>query len=491
MADDIATRTPDHSASNEHLNSDSDGSPDSRAARRRVGMKVGGLAILEQGTKGVTNLASIATIGRWCGTDDLGVFALGLTIVFLAQSIQEALITTPFTLFNIRYSDARKRSYRGTCLLCHLALAGTAMLSLLAGGVVLYCVAAPEWLVTIVLSTAFVVPAWLLRELVRRFALAEFDLRAALTISVLVAVVQLTLLVTILCSGYLSVATAFLSVFIGNGLVSAAWLWWQRSSITISASDFWPAVQQNWEQGKWLLSAQGVASISRNAVPWIVVGQLGTGATGVFAACDAVLRFANPVITALTNVFTPGVAHAFAEGGRERVRAFVGRMTLMLVAIMSVFCLIVTVCGDWLLLVVLSEQIPGAAQTLTILTLAMATARLALGPLHGLMALERADVCVRADALECIVTLTMALLLIGTWGITGVAVAVLCGGVTLSFAMTWAYLEVDTNLSKGSNATGRPQGGSQDGAQRPTTSTIVPCMPDLAGNCAVETDVAS
>ncbi len=418
-----------------------------RAGKSKVGV-LAGLAIAEQGIKGVANLLSIMAVGRWCGTEELGVFALGLTIVFLTQSIQESVITTPYTLFSVRYRGEERKQYRGSCLLSHFVLSGVAFVLLLGTGLIMYLVAAPEWLTCIVLSTSLIVPAWLLREMERRFLLAEFNLPAALLISVGVAAIQLISLVAMWYFGHLTVATAFLSVFIANALAAGIWLAWNFRLFQFSVANFWQTVERNWQQGKWLSASKAVSSIGTQAIPWIVVANLGMEATGIFAACDSVLRFANPVIVALTNIVTPSVALAFVEGGRAHVRSLVVKTSVLMFVLMTIFCVVIAVFGEALLHLLLGAVPAGAGDALVVLTLATAAARLSLGPSHGLMVLERTDVCLRADTLECVVKLAAALSLVGMWGVMGAAAADLAGGVTLTIVMTVAYLKVDNHFDR-------------------------------------------
>ena len=118
----------------------------------------------------------------------------------------------------------------------------------------------------------------------------------------------------------------------------------------------------------------------------------------------------------------------YADGGNAEVRRVVWKTTVFLAVAMSVICLGLALFGDFALQILYDgEEYAGHGLIITLLAVATLAGTFSFAADHGLWVIERPDInfMVRAGGLA--ITLTVSFLLIGKWGIVGVAVARLLG----------------------------------------------------------------
>src|SRR6266480_3797442 len=71
------------------------------------------LALIDCVIVGGVNFLTILLLGRIAGPEDLGKFALVMTVYYLLLAVQEALITMPYTVFGVRLKHVRQLQYSG------------------------------------------------------------------------------------------------------------------------------------------------------------------------------------------------------------------------------------------------------------------------------------------------------------------------------------------------------------------------------------------
>ena len=126
------------------------------------------LAIFDQAAVSGTNFLTVVLVGRACGQEELGYYSLGVTILVLLVSVQESLVTAPYTVFRERLRGWRRNEYAGRVLVQQGVLALLAAVGLAAmvglSGVVHR---------DMTLIVAAVVPLVLLRDFCRRLGFAH------------------------------------------------------------------------------------------------------------------------------------------------------------------------------------------------------------------------------------------------------------------------------------------------------------------------------
>jgi len=396
-------------------------------AKLRTHARRNGYALADQVIVGGMNFLTMILVGRIAGAHQLGLFALGFTIVLLVVALQESIITTPATIFGPRMSGHQRRRYFGVSLLLQAILSlivGTTLFS--AAGVVSFSLGDAEMTAGLAVL-ALVIPFWCLREFCRRLAFAQLNARSVLALDVTVAVVLATGLTALIATGRLTAATAFAATGVATCGGTLVWLARHRREFRIARSELLPALKRNWITGKWILMGQTTSIATGESLPWIIAGMLGTEATGAFAACRAIFRVINPVVVTVSNLLTPYAAHAYADGGQQQVDRVVRKAVLGLGALMAAFFLFLTAFGGHVLGILFGNAYADYRLVLTILAAGQFALLIRMGPARGLLVVDRPQLGVVAELLGSLIVLGAAVPLIVWWGLYGAAGSFLIG----------------------------------------------------------------
>lgn len=400
------------------------------------------LALADQLMVGVTNFLTILMLGRLAGPDALGIFALIMTVFYLILAVQESLITIPYTIYCTRLKGLRHLQYSGAAL-CQTAVWAACVSAVLATmAAILYVVGGHPTLDGVLAAASFAAPMLLLREFARRYLFARMHLIRVMTMSIVSAVAQVGALCVFAYFGQLSDPTALIAVGIGAGVGALGWLWLGHEAFRFHRARWTCFVRWHWKFGRWLLASQGTSILAGNTMPWLVVVWLGPSATGVFAACDSILRFSNPIIVGMTNVLTPRVAIGLNDGGRAEMRRIVFNTTIVLGLFLVGFCLFLAVAGEWLLNRSFGSEYSAYWVTLVVLGVSQLISKMSLAPGRGLLALERTNILLRAEVAGFVVSLLAAMLLVPAYGILGAAVSLVLGSVAITTVTVGIYLAV-------------------------------------------------
>ena len=288
------------------------------AVRRRLAADGAGRACSRSSTKG-WSAAPISSprliIARTCSQDELGVYALAWTVVLFLAAVQGNLITVPYTMYCHRRSGEALAEYAGSTLAHQMLTSLAAVACFLGLNVLLSLGFGPEGLRPAAWVLLGVIPFLLLREYARRFTFAHLALATAITIDVVVAVLQVGSLLVLRRLGLLSAAAAY--GVMGAACAVACLCWWLLDSqpMRFSAARFFADWRRNWSFGRWALTE-----------PTDGPGR-STSCPGSWRRSAARRRPANwpparrwsvsPTCSswALNNLLMPKAARAFANGG--------------------------------------------------------------------------------------------------------------------------------------------------------------------------------
>jgi len=403
----------------------------------------GVLALVDQAVFSGSNFLTTVVIGRFCGLDQLGVYSLAFAVLVFLAVIHESLIWTPYTIYSHRLKRDEQPEYAGTVLIMQglFTLAGicvvVTMASALSAGI------GPVGLAPVMWVLAAAAPCYLLRELIRRLLLARLEVTKVLGIDILVAVVQFGGFITLYWLGGLSAATACGAVGIACLVISVGWLATTARRLVIRPRNVGSHLRRHWSFGRWICASQMADSAHNYALHWLLAVALGTAATGVFAACSSLVLIFNPLILGIGSVLVPRAAQVYADGGNSEVRRVVWKTTAFLAAAMAVICFGLAIFGDTALeLLYDGQEYAGHGLIITLLAVATLAGTFSFAADHGLWVIERPDInfIVRAGGLAT--TLTVAFLLVGTWGVAGVAIARLLGMSVASAAQCTAFVRL-------------------------------------------------
>jgi O-antigen/teichoic acid export membrane protein len=398
------------------------------------------LALIDQVIVGGGNFVTLLLLGRLAGAENLGLFALVMTVFYLLMTVQESLVTLPYTIVVAKLNGPRHLQCSGAALTqsaVWAALVGIT-LAVIAGS--LYWFGENEQIVEIVAAFALVAPIFLIREFTRRFLFARMRLSRVLVMSAAGATTQIAALGLLASSGNLSAATALYAMGCGSAVAAFGWLWLSRGEFHFRRARSTYFVMKNWVLGRWIVASQATNVVASNMMLWLIAFWLGPTATGVFAACDSILRVANPIIMSLNNVLTPWTAIGFHNGGQARLNRIVWKATALLCLFLLGFTLIVSTIGGWILKNSFGSAYAEAWATLIVLAVNQLVAKSSLATGRAMLVLERPDINLMADVAGFATSLIIAPLLLPLYGILGGACALLAGSIAMSGVNIAAYL---------------------------------------------------
>ncbi len=399
------------------------------------------MALADQGVVSATSLLTTIIIGRFCGSEGLGLFALGVSLLLLSTAAQSSLVSTPYTVF-------RKRSagridplhHAGGSLIGGLLLAGglTLLAVLVAGGLQWGAEAASVR----VLAWAVVlcIPCFLAREFARRFEFASFSMRNALLIDCSVAVLQLGMLLLFALQGWLTsangialIAAACLSVFL-------VWAIRRRGSFRLRGVPIRSAIKHDWLFGRWLFADQLMAIAQLYVMHWLLSFLIGPAAAGVLAACASIANLANPILLGVGNYLGPRFAETVSLHSRRTTVRLYWETTGLLMLGAGIFSGVAIVFGSELLWLFYRDPAYaafGSVVALLAMRLVMAIPTVAAN--HAVVAMESPRGSAMATVVGLLTILILAFPLISTYQVLGAAIALVVGTAVESVCLLWVF----------------------------------------------------
>jgi O-antigen/teichoic acid export membrane protein len=400
------------------------------------------LALIDQFIVAGVNFITILLLGRLAGPDSLGMFALVLSVYYLFLALQESLITVPFTMLSVQLKGVRRLQYSGAALCQSAALSALVAGCLILAAATVLVVGGDASLARVIAVFGIVSPLWLIREFGRRYLFSQLQVTKVMVTSIVGGCIQLVVLCILGYSGNLSAVTALVAVGVGSGIVGFGCLWFSRAEFRFNRRRWPQFAQKNWMMGRWLIACQAMDIIAQGAIPWLIWFWLGPVATGIFAACDTIIRFANPVITSLNNLFVPRIAHGFNDGGKVELNRLVWKATALLAIFLTTFCILLALAGEWFLSRSFGTTYMGYSATLVVLGISQLVGRCGIGlaPAAALWLLQRANIILLAIIAGFVASLAVTPVLLPHYGSLGAALALLCGNLVYSALIVGNYV---------------------------------------------------
>ncbi|NOY42708.1 MAG: oligosaccharide flippase family protein [Planctomycetes bacterium] len=414
---------------------------------RSLNVRLGGFAVLDQAIVGGTNFLTTILVGRLCGTSELGLFALAMTIWYLILAFLESMITSPFTVFVHRLEDENRTTYAGSAIAHVMSLAVLATTILALGAALLYWFEYTRFSVVIA-SLAVTLPFRLLRHFARRFHYASLNLNLALVLDISVATLQISAMLTFYWLGLLSAAGAFLAVGAAYALVLLFWWIQQKKLFSVRRNLIFADFLKNWTLGRWLVASQISMIVAAYSLPWVIAIAIDESQTGIYSACATLVCLGAPLLVAVQNVLTPQSASAFAEQGLAGLRRVVKKATLGLALGMGCFAIFLAIAGDLLVRLFFGADYGGQQTVITLLVIAELVYALTLGAATALTVLERTDLLFRSHLVGVLVTLTIAITFVGKYGLLAAATAQFAGTTIGSAIALLCYRNIVGNMKE-------------------------------------------
>ena len=402
----------------------------------------GFLAVFDQGLVSGLSFATSALIANFCGRAELGVAHLALTLVFLLANIQGELVSAPYTVYRGRKRGANLHAYSGSMLAHQFLLSIVGLLAI--GGLLIGTRLGfgPTGMATALGTLLLISPLCLLQVFLRHFAFAAFQFRLAATMDVCAVVVQLTALALLAAAGHLTVVTAFAAMGLAAAVACACWFIVQPEPLRFVASRLWPHWRENWQFGRWALSSHLIGCAGTYVLPWLLAVVHDESATGLLAGCGKLSALAATFVLGVAHFLTSKAVAAFAEGGPRKLQRVLLAIGTVFVLGVGLFCGIVWVSGDWLLVTLFGADFTGAMPVALILSLSVLLNSIAIIGGNGLWAVRRPQANLISDVAALVATLTVAGLLVENLGALGIAWASLAGGAVGAVVRTATLLVI-------------------------------------------------
>ena len=170
---------------------------------------------------------------------------------------------------------------------------------------------------------------------------------------------------------------------------------------------------------------------------WLVAFLVGPVQTGIYAACQTLLLFTNPVILGFGNLLGPRIAQAYTSGGKKEVLRITNRGVIVLTLCMAFYSMILFVAGDALAVMIFGREYAGHGLVIAIMGLCAVAWGLNTAVSNGLAAIERSDVILHGTLVGFVAMMITSIPLVLVWEILGAAVAMVIGAFAKS---AWNYV---------------------------------------------------
>jgi O-antigen/teichoic acid export membrane protein len=415
----------------------------------------GSWAMADQATVSAANFLTTVVIGRLAGPEELGLYSMAFSAVVWILAFQETLVSLPYTVLSARLTPAARTLYAGSSLVHTAGLAMVASIGLALAWLGSTLVVGWQPAAGMLSVLAIIVPVLLLRDFIRRLLFAHLEHSSAARLDIVVTALQLSGLGMVAWAGSMSARSAWVVVGLSSGAVGAIWLFAHRRLLEARRDAVREDWRRNWTFGRWGFASRILGNINSDiTMVWVVAALLGTQATGVFAACMAIVAFSNPFVIGMSLYLTPAICQAFVDRDDAARRRVVAWVTLVMGACMGAFCVAAWLYGDAVMVTVYGAGYEGYHATVTVLAATVFATVLAHGPGTALLALDRPELNFRASVAGMVVTVPAVAVLAVPLGPTGVAWGLLLGHLAdsglragmflwLTGGGTWRYADAD------------------------------------------------
>jgi O-antigen/teichoic acid export membrane protein len=398
----------------------------------------GGITLADQSLVSGTNFLTTVLIGRLCGPAELGIYSVSFTLVVVLGTMLQALVAVPYTVFVQRLQDPQRSEYSGGVLVHCAILSVLAMLGL--GGLALALErSGAATLAPAIWVLSATIPFLSLREFCRRMAFAHMQLTTVFIFDAAAVALQLTGLGILVLTGRLSAVSGFALVGLCCAVVSGVWLYSIRDRFSLRAAHVRQAWRQNWKFSKWVVVEHTAAILNTNVMQWLLAAMLGTAATGLFAACAAILNVFNPIALGINNILMPRIAVALSERGPGEVRRVVRKATLAMVAVTALFCGTILIFGTDFMRLLYGAKYAGQESIIRILALDMLVQSLGSPSAYGLWAFERSRTLFFVRLIRIAVAVPLVVCLIPYLGAVAAAWGLLSGNIAGTIITWWLH----------------------------------------------------
>jgi O-antigen/teichoic acid export membrane protein len=410
------------------------------------------ISLADQAVASATNFLTGIIIARTCSKEQLGLYMLGFSLVFLMTDFQTSLITTPYMVYAPRLKGRAHALYTGSTLIHQLAFCLITMLGVACGAFAVSRGMGPRGLGPVLWALCVVIALIMLREHARRVSFARLRLMTAFLFDTSIAVGQLSGLLLLARFGLLSASRAYWVIGSVCGIAVLCWLWADRECYLPQMSESIADFKKNWVFGKWVFASGLVWAVSMNLYSWFLAYFHGTASVGMWAACMGVVSVGNPALLGIQNFVGPKIAHVYATEGPWALRRWVLKISALIALPLSLLCLVLVFEGGRVVTLLYGRQYAGNGIVVTVLALNLLIAASAFSFSRALMAIERADLDFLVNFAALFMMVTLGFWLVRAFGPLGAAFGLLAANFVTSAVRAGAFLRLPLLISEGQGA---------------------------------------
>jgi O-antigen/teichoic acid export membrane protein len=410
------------------------------------------ISLADQAVASATSFATGIILARTCSKDELGLYMLGSSLIFLVTDFQTSLITTPYMVYAPRLKGRAHALYTGSTLIHQLVFCLITMIAVAGGAIALSHGLGPHGLAPVLWALSVVIALIMLREHARRVSFARLKLTTAFLFDCSIAVGQIGGLLLLAHFGLLSASRAFCVVGAVCGIAVTGWLWSDREFYHPRLNHSLADLKKNWVFGKWVFASGLVWALSMNLYPWFLAYFHGTASAGVWAACVGVVSVANPALLGLQNLVGPKISHEYAESGPKGLRKMVLKITAAISLPVSLLCVVMMLWGGRLIALLYGRQYAGNRWTVAVLSLNFLVFAASFSFSRALYAIERADLDFQLNFAALFIMVTMGFWLVRAYGPLGAAIGLLAANFVTSAVKAAAFLTLPNRMETGREA---------------------------------------
>jgi O-antigen/teichoic acid export membrane protein len=397
------------------------------------------LSLFDQLSISGTRFVTTVLLARVAGKGELGLFSIAFGFLLVATCFQEALLSSPFSLFIHKRLGQSKSQYQGSVLLMFFGIAALSFAAMGAlWGVGLWGLKgmwlegpnrwADENLLNVLGLLAISTPFVLLREFARRIEIARLRVHYAFAIDAIASLLQLLFIGGLLRLDGLNAQTVYVAMAVSSAIPAIAWILLSYGDWSVSKEGLAKEVKLHWDLAKWPLLAQIIGLIHLQGTLWVLGVMLGTEAAGKFAACNYVLFVINPIALGACSFVMPLAAKMFTEQGVGAARQLIARFMLGISLPVALVCAVVAWLSDWILVQLYNDlDYQGMGWFMAILGANMTLSVAHMINDQGVWAIEKPRWLFQSNAITAIITLGFVAPAIGGWGLYGAALCMLAG----------------------------------------------------------------
>ncbi len=309
------------------------------------------VVLLDQAVISGTRLLVQMGVGRSGGPEQLGLFGAAMGIVMVMLGFQEALITTPYTVFSpAREANGTRREFAWGALRLGLIVL-VVMLAIWAGmmGWRSFSGTWPAGWLIIGVALLWFAPFQLLREFGRRWMLANQVRQATLVLDAVVSLILLVALGAMMFAAKVDARLAFGLMTLSNVVFIGLWLHRYRGEFRPDRDGARDFAGLAWRYGRWIAGENFCSVLMMFYLTWHLAFFLGDRAAGQLTACMTVVLLANPFLLGYSGYLGPRAAGEWHVGGWAKLGPLTWQSLLTVTVVLGALAALLAVRGDWLL----------------------------------------------------------------------------------------------------------------------------------------------